>query len=66
VEYKKMRGTALRNSIMKTVIFYTVPQIERINVVEVNTNCSACWVGKKCEKCLLKSHGGETIWETYA
>jgi hypothetical protein len=50
VEYKKMRGTALRNSIRKTVIFYTVPQIHKINKVDVNTMCSTCWVGKKYAK----------------
>jgi hypothetical protein len=44
VEYNKMRGIALRSSIMKIVMLYTVPQIHQINVVDVNTMCSACWV----------------------
>jgi len=61
-----MRGTALRNSIMKTVIFYTVFRMHQINVVEVNRNCSTCWVGKKYAKYLLKTHEGEIIWEKNA
>jgi len=46
---------------MKTAVFYTAFHIHQINVVDVNTKCSTCWVGKKYAKSLLKSHEGETI-----